>query len=109
MRGDRYAKRGIAAPILPGKTEQDREDMQSCSNGVRQAPPEASRASHGVTREAVWIQPTPMGDLAIVYLEADDLPAAFAGLASSQEPFDLVSRTGARCSRHQPRGRIPAA
>jgi hypothetical protein len=86
----------FAAPILPGKTEQDREDMRSCAWGERQAAHEASRASHGVTREAVWIQPTPMGDLAIVYLEADDLPAAFAGLASSQEPFDVWFREQVR-------------
>jgi hypothetical protein len=40
------------------------------------------------TREAVWIQQTPGGDMAVVYLEADDLQAAFAGLGSSQDPFD---------------------
>jgi hypothetical protein len=28
------------------------------------------------------------GDVAVVYLEAEDLPAAFASLGSSQEPFD---------------------
>ena len=28
------------------------------------------------------------GDFAVVYLEADDLQAAFADMGSSQEPFD---------------------
>jgi len=78
----------FAAPMLPGKTETDRAAMESCSNGERKAEFESSRQRHGITREAVWIQQTPGGDLAVVYLEADDLQAAFAGLGSSQEPFD---------------------
>jgi hypothetical protein len=82
----------FAAPLLPGKTEQDREDMRSCAHGERRATYEASRARHGITREAVWIQPTPMGDLAVVYLEAADLQGALAGLASSQDPFDVWFR-----------------
>jgi hypothetical protein len=82
----------FAAPLLPGKTEQDRDDIESCAHGTRRAAHEASRARHGITREAVWIQPTPLGDLAVVCLEADDLEAALAGLASSQEPFDVWFR-----------------
>jgi hypothetical protein len=78
----------FAAPILPGKTETDRSAMQSCSDGERKEAFESSRQRHGITREAVWIQQTPDGDIAVVYLEADDLEAAFAGLGSSQEPFD---------------------
>jgi hypothetical protein len=56
--------------------------------GERKEAFESSRQGHGITREAVWIQQTPGGDFAVVYLEADDLQAAFAGLGSSQEPFD---------------------
>jgi hypothetical protein len=78
----------FAAPMLPGKTETDRVAMLSCSQGERKADHEASRARHGISREAVWVQQTPAGDVAVVYLEADDLQAAFAGLGSSQEPFD---------------------
>ena len=79
---------GFAVPILPGRTDDDREAMRSCVEGERKAAYESSRARHGIRREAVWIQPTPAGDVAVVYLEANDLPATFAGLASSQDPFD---------------------
>ena len=42
----------------------------------------------GIVREAVWIQPGPGGDVALVYLEADDLATAFTVLGTSAEPFD---------------------
>ena len=86
----------FAAPLLPGKTEQDRNDIRSCAEGERKAAHKASRARHGIAREAVWIQPTPMGDLAVVYIEAEDLQAAFAGLGSSQDPFDVWFREQVR-------------
>ena len=78
----------FAVPILPGRTDDDREAMRSCVEGERRAAYESSRARHGIRREAVWIQPTPAGDVAVVYLEADDLPTAFAGLGSSEDEFD---------------------
>lgn len=79
----------FAVPILPGKTEADRSAMRSVADGgERKAAHDASRKRHGITREAVWIQQTPGGDVAVVYLEADDLQAAFAGLGSSTDPFD---------------------
>jgi len=30
-----------------------------------------------------------MGDLNVVYIEAESIPAVFGGFATSQEPFDL--------------------
>jgi hypothetical protein len=42
----------------------------------------------GIIRETVWIQREPGGDIAVVYLEADDLAAAFMLLGTSAEPFD---------------------
>ena len=86
----------FAAPILPGRTDDDREAMRSCVEGERRAAYESSRARHGIRREAVWIQPTPAGDVAVVYMEADDMPAAFTGLGSSQDPFDRWFREMAR-------------
>jgi hypothetical protein len=83
----------FAAPILPGKTEQLR---QSNVNGDRKEAYEASRRRHGISREMAWIQSTPMGDLSIVYIEADDLEAAFDGLGTSQEPFDVWFREQTR-------------
>jgi hypothetical protein len=60
-------------PILPGKTETDREVMRSCWEGERRADFQASRQRHGITTESAWIQHTPNGDVAVVYIEADDL------------------------------------
>lgn len=70
--------------------------MRSCSHGARKSEHQSSRERHGIRREAVWLQPTPAGDVAVVYLEADDLQTAFAGLGSSQEPFDRWFREMAR-------------
>lgn len=85
---DRMTSIGFVLPILPGKTDDDREAMTSCGQGSRQEAFTASRRRHGINREAVWIQSTPGGDFAVVYLEADDLAAAFAGVGTSDEPFD---------------------
>ena len=47
-------------------------------------------------REASWIQQTPNGDMSVVYVEADDIEAAMAGLGSSQGPFDVWFREQTR-------------
>ena len=78
----------FVAPLLPGKTETDRVALRSCAQGERKAAYEASRERRAIAREAVWIQQTPGGDFAVVYIEADDLPAALAGLGTSPDPFD---------------------
>jgi hypothetical protein len=78
----------FAALMVPGKTDIDRAAMEACARGERKAEHAASRRRHGITRESVWIQTTPAGDMAVVYLEADDLEAAFAGLGASEDPFD---------------------
>ena len=78
----------FSVPLLPGKTETELSALESCSHGERRTAHQASRERHGISREAVFIQHTPDGDVEVIYLEADDLQAAFAGIASSQEPFD---------------------
>ena len=83
-------------PLLPGKTETDRSAMISSWHGDRKADHQASRERHGITREAVWIQQTPGGDVVVVYMEAKDLEAAFKGVATSEEPFDLWFREHVR-------------
>jgi hypothetical protein len=82
----------FALPLLPGATDAEREEMLACWRGDRAAAHRASRARHGVTREATWIQPTPAGDAAIVLLESDDLAAALYGIATSDDPFDAWFR-----------------
>ncbi len=78
----------FVVPILPDKTDTDRSAMESCRHGDRKTAHESSRERLGISREAVWIQETPGGDVAIVYLEARDLEAAFKGMGTSEEPFD---------------------
>jgi Family of unknown function (DUF6176) len=80
----------FAAPILPGKTEAFRDAMRAESERKQEF--EASRERLGITREAVWLQHTPAGDVAIIYMEAEDLKAAFDGLGASQDPFDRWGR-----------------
>jgi hypothetical protein len=87
---------GFVVPLLPGKAAADRSAMRSCWDGERSASHRAARARLGITREAVWIQPTPAGDVAVVYLEADDLPSALEGMATSDEPFDRWFREHVR-------------
>ena len=79
---------GFIAPLLPGKTEADRAAMISCWRGERREAYETSRRRLGITREAVYVQPTPAGDVAVVYLEADDVEAAMKGMATSDDAFD---------------------
>lgn len=78
----------FAAPLLPGRTNADREAMTSCWTGERRDDHVASRRRHGITREAVWIQPTPGGDVAVVLMESADLASAMFGLATSTDDFD---------------------
>jgi hypothetical protein len=85
----------FAVPLLPGKTDLDREAMLSCSQ-ERKAEHDASREALGIDRMAIWIQQTPVGDTAVVYVEADDLEAVGEGLASSDEPFDRWFRRHVR-------------
>ena len=81
----------LSFPILPGKLEEARAFGAEVA-GPRAAEMEESRRSLGVTREAVWVQQTPMGDVGIVLIEAEDVAGANAGFARSQAPFDVWFR-----------------
>ena len=83
----------FALPLIPGSTGTERDELLGCWRGDRASDHRASRARHGITREATWIQPTPAGDLAIVLLESDDLAASLVGIATSDDPFDMWFRT----------------
>jgi hypothetical protein len=82
----------FVAPVLPGKAETDRDGMQRFSTGEEKDAYEASRRALGFQREAIWHQETPDGTIAIVVWEADDIEAAFGGIATSDEPFDRQFR-----------------
>ena len=78
----------FAAPLLPGTTDTDREAMHACWTGERRDDHVVSRRRHGITRESVWIQPTPGGDMAVVLFESPNLSDAVLGLATSDAEFD---------------------
>ena len=77
---------GFVVPVLPGKEQADLDWMEEMT-GPRREEYEAAWKQLGVTRHAVWHQPTPDGTVAVVYMEADDMQRAMRGVASSDEPF----------------------
>jgi hypothetical protein len=78
----------LSFPILPGKLE-DAKAFAAEVAGPRAAEMAESRRSVGATRETVWVQQTPMGDVGIVLIEGEDVAAANRGFAQSQAPFDV--------------------
>jgi hypothetical protein len=82
----------FAVLLPPDRAEANVEALTSCWVGARKEAFQDARRRAGIVREAVWIQSTPGGDLAIVYLEADDLDIAITMLGTSAEPFDCWFR-----------------
>jgi len=78
----------FAVALLPGQAGAVRVALASCQAGARKEAYQDARRRAGIIREAVWIQPGPGGDVAVVYLEADDLATAFTIWGTSAEPFD---------------------
>lgn len=79
----------FALPVLPGQEENMRRLSEEVlvSGELRDAY-EESRRKLGINREMVWLQPTPVGDMVIVYWESDDMQYVLRELASSQDHFD---------------------
>ena len=86
----------FAVPLLPGQAEAVRSALASCQAGARKEACQDARRRARIIREAVWIQPAPGGDVAVIYLEADDLAAAFTIWGTSAEPFDRRFRDHVR-------------
>ena len=78
----------FAVPVLSGQADAGRAALASCWFGARMEAYQDARRRAGIIREAVWIQRGPGGDVAVAYLEADDLATAFTLLGNSAEPFD---------------------
>lgn len=79
----------FALPILPGQEE----NVRFMSEEVLRPGPlreayEESRRNLGISREMAWLQPTPMGDMMIVYWESDDPQYVLREMAASQDQFD---------------------
>jgi hypothetical protein len=75
----------VAFPILPGQTEAWKEFIAEI-NGPRHADFAESRRRVGA-HELTFLQSTPMGDLVLVTLEADDPAKAFGQMMSAKDPF----------------------
>jgi hypothetical protein len=80
----------FVVPILPGGADKMLAFIQ---NEIKNNP-EHDRVvkSAGMTREQVWIQPTPMGDFAVVSYEVDDPAKTFRVLTDSTEPYAIKFR-----------------
>jgi len=81
------ASYSFAIPILPGKTEAVRR-LATEASGPRRSEMDEFQQRVGITKQEVWLQQTPQGDLSIVYFEAADPGRMFQELASSDKPFD---------------------
>lgn len=75
-------------PILPGKTEDFRRFVGEAL-GPRRNERIAARRRVGITKERIWIQHTPRGDMLLLYLEMDDKTRDDRAFFTSQDPYDL--------------------
>jgi hypothetical protein len=78
---------GFAAPALPGKTEAGRAWAREAFQARRDELTESRRALRQ-TREEVFLNTTPEGDVVVVYLEGEDPVRANRGFAASDAPYD---------------------
>jgi hypothetical protein len=82
-------KPGLAfcAPLAPGQTDAARRFAQEAFvNRVNERT--ASRRAVGVSRESVFLNSTPAGDIVCVYLEGADPAEGNRRFAASQSPYD---------------------
>jgi hypothetical protein len=84
----------MAMPVLSGKEQTWHEFVGQLSSPETREDYQASRRAVGMSRECVWGQQTPDGQLmAVVLMEADDLDAVFGNLATSEDPFTAQFRS----------------
>jgi len=77
----------MVLPILPGKTESWRRGVAELA-GQRRGEFGIARRRQTVTRQRVWLQQAPQGDMEILYFEVEDPARLFEDVATSQEPLD---------------------
>jgi hypothetical protein len=78
----------MALPVKPGQAAQLRT-VSADLLGARRQEFEKSEQRIGIPREAWYLQPSPMGDLLLIWAEADDIVAALTGFIQSRDPFDV--------------------
>ncbi len=78
----------FAAPIQPGKTEEFRQFVADL-NGPKKTEYQASRKQAGFTREDIFLQKTPLGEMVVVVQEAETEKGALDSLQSMKDPFNV--------------------
>ena len=81
----------FAAPILPGKLETWQEFNKEL-DGARHDEFIASRKRHGITRQRVWHQQTPMGDFAVIHVQGPNAETMMPQIGASTDPFGVWFR-----------------
>jgi hypothetical protein len=84
---EELALNAVVFPILPGKTEEWRKFIAEI-NGPRRAEFAESRRRAGA-HERTFLQSTPMGDVVVVTLEANDPARSFGQIVSAKDPFTM--------------------
>ena len=84
----RYA---FFTPILPGKVDTWKKYVKEMT-GKKKAAWLARQKRIGFKQERAWLQQTPMGDFAVVLLEAKDIQKVFEQFLTSKHPFDVWFR-----------------
>jgi hypothetical protein len=82
-------------PLTPGKTEEWRHWGEEILES-RRSEYQAFRRRLGLTTQRMYLQQTPQGDIAIIYLEGHDLQRTFQEMRTSQDPFDVWFRQRAK-------------
>jgi hypothetical protein len=85
------AEFSFVAPIQPGKTDAWRKAVDEIK-GSRNAAYKESRRQHGIKREHVSLQSTPMGDLVVVHMDAPGQQEVMRGMMQGTSDFDTWFR-----------------
>lgn len=85
------ASLAFALPLKAGKTEEWRAWVGEIL-GPRRSEYEAFSRRVGLKTQRAYLQRTPHGDQAIIYLEGDDLERTFQHLRTVQDPFAVLLR-----------------
>jgi hypothetical protein len=88
---NRMASLAFAFPLRAGKTEEWRDWIAEIL-GPRRSEYEAFSRQLGLKTQRAYLQHTPRGDQAIIYLEGEDLQRTFQLLRTAQDLFAVWVR-----------------
>lgn len=91
--GSRGTGLAFAAPLLPGRTEAARAWAREAFDSRRRELAD-SRLASGQTREEVFLNSSPAGDVYVAYLEGKDPIQANREFAGSAAPYDRWFKDG---------------